>query len=82
MSVADLCRREGASSATKWRAKFGGMQTNDAKRLRNLKAGNNWLKKLLAEAVLDNEGLKGAFGVKRCAHRRGDARGARCRSRP
>ncbi|MDA8519958.1 IS3 family transposase [Acidovorax sp. NCPPB 4044] len=66
MSVADLCRREGFSSATfyKWRAKFGGMEASDAKRLRELEAENNRLKKLLAEAVLDNEALKVAFGVK------------------
>ena len=65
MSVADLCRREGFSSATfyKWRAKFGGMEASDAKRLRDLEAENNRLKKLLAEAVLDNEALKVAFGV-------------------
>lgn len=68
MSVAELCRREGFSSATfynKWRAKFGGMETSEAKRLRDLEAENNRLKKLLAEAVLDNEALKVAFGVKR-----------------
>jgi len=67
MSVADLCRREGFSSATfyKWRAQFGGMEASDAKRLRELEAENNRLKKLLAEAVLDNEVLKVAFGVKR-----------------
>ena len=66
VSVADLCRREGFSSATfcKWRAKFGGMEASDAKRLRDLEAEINWLKKLLAEAVLDNEALKVAFGVK------------------
>mmetsp|Transcript_1260 Transcript_1260/g.3652 ORF Transcript_1260/g.3652 Transcript_1260/m.3652 type:complete len:122 (+) Transcript_1260:1098-1463(+) len=67
MSVADLCRREGFSSATfyKWRAKFGGLETRDAGRLRDLEAENCRLKKLLAEAVLDNEALKVAFGVKR-----------------
>jgi putative transposase len=67
MSVADLCRRERFSSATfyKWRAKFGGIEASDAKRLRELEAENNRLKKLLAEAVLDNEALKVAFGVKR-----------------
>lgn len=66
-SCRSLCRREGFSSATfyKWRAKFGGMETSDAKRLRDLEAENNRLKKLLAEAVLDNEALKVAFGVKR-----------------
>lgn len=67
VSVADLCRREGFTSATfyKWRSKFGGMEASDAKRLRDLKVENNRLKKLLAEAVLDNEALKVAFGVKR-----------------
>ena len=65
--VPELCRQHGISSATfyKWRAKFGGMETSDARRLRDLEAENNRLKKLLAEAVLDNEALKVAFGVKR-----------------
>jgi putative transposase len=67
VSVADLCRKEGFSSATfyKWRAKFGGMEASDAKRLRELETENTRLKKLLAEAALDNEALKVAFGVKR-----------------
>jgi putative transposase len=45
--------------------KFGGMETSDAKRLRELEAENVRLKKLLAEAALDNQALKVAFGVKR-----------------
>ena len=67
VNVAELCRREGFSTATfyKWRAKFGGMEASDAKRLRELEMENGKLKKLLAEAVLDNEALKVAFGVKR-----------------
>ncbi len=67
VNVAELCRREGFSTATfyKWRAKFGGMEASDAKRLRELEVENGKLKKLLAEAVLDNEALKVAFGVKR-----------------
>lgn len=67
VNVADLCRKEGSSTATfyKWRAKFGGMEASDAKRLRELEAENARLKKLLAEAALDNEALKVAFGVKR-----------------
>jgi putative transposase len=67
VNVADLCRKEGFSTATfyKWRAKFGGMEASDAKRLRELEAENARLKKLLAEAALDNEALKVAFGVKR-----------------
>jgi putative transposase len=67
VNVADLCHKEGFSTATfyKWRAKFGGMEASDAKRLRELEAENARLKKLLAEAALDNEALKVAFGVKR-----------------
>jgi len=67
VNVADLCRKEGFSTATfyKWRAKFGGMEASDAKQLRELEAENARLKKLLAEAALDNEALKVAFGVKR-----------------
>ena len=47
------------------RAKFGGLQVNEAKRLRELEAENAKLKKLLAESQLDIEALKVAFGVKR-----------------
>ena len=45
--------------------RFGGLQVNEAKRLRELEVENGKLKKLLAEAVLDNEALKVAFGIKR-----------------
>ena len=67
MSVGELCRMQGFSDATfyKWRAKFGGMQVEEAKRLRELEAENGRLKKLLAEAHLDIEALKVGFGVKR-----------------
>ena len=59
-ATADLCRRHGISSATfyKWKAKFGGMDVSDAKRLRALEDENAKLKKLLAEAMLDNAILK------------------------
>ena len=65
--VKDLCRRHGFSEAPfyGWRTKFGGLQVNEAKRLRELEAENAKLKKLLAEAHLDVEALKVAFGVKR-----------------
>ncbi len=58
--TADVCRRHGISSATfyKWKAKFGGMDVSDAKRLRALEDENAKLKKLLAEAMLDNAILK------------------------
>ena len=67
MAVADLCRQNGFSDATfyKWRAKYGGMEAEDAKRLKELEQQNSRLKRLLAEAHLDIEALKIGFGVKR-----------------
>ena len=59
--TADVCRKHGISSATfyKWKAKFGGLDVSDAKRrLRALGDENTKLKKLLAEAILDNAMLK------------------------
>ena len=60
MPTADVCRRHGISGATfyKWKAKFGGLDVSDARRLRVLEAENTKLKKLLAEAMLDNAMLK------------------------
>ena len=62
--VEDLCRRHGISGATfyKWKAKFGGMEASDAKRLRALEDENRRLKKLLAEQMLDNAALKDLVG--------------------
>ena len=62
--VEDLCRRHGVSGATfyKWKAKFGGMEASDAKRLRALEDENRRLKKLLAEQMLDNSALKDLVG--------------------
>lgn len=59
MPTADVCRRHGVSSATfyKWKAKFGGLEVSDAKQLRQLEDDAK-LKKLLAEAMLDNAMLK------------------------
>jgi len=67
MPIKELCRKGGFSDATfyKWRAKFGGMEATDAKRLKELESENAKLKKLLAEAHLDIHALKGVFGVKR-----------------
>ena len=55
-----VCRRHGVSSATfyKWKAKFGRLEVSEAKRLRQLEDENSKLKKLLAEAMLDNAMLK------------------------
>ncbi len=59
-ATAEVCRRHGVSQATfyKWKAKLGGMEVSDAKRLRALEDENGKLKKLLAEAMLDNAILK------------------------
>ena len=56
----EVCRQHGISSATfyKWKAKFGGMDVSDAKRLRALEDENAKLKKLLAETMLDMVMLK------------------------
>jgi putative transposase len=58
--TADVCRKHGISSATffKWKAKYGGLEVSDARRLKALEDENRQLKKLLAEAMLDNAMLK------------------------
>lgn len=60
LSAQNLCRKHGISDATfyKWRAKYGGMEVSDAKRLRALEEENRRLKKLLAESVMDAATLK------------------------
>lgn len=59
-SVADLCRKHGMSSASfyGWKAKYGGMDVSDARRLKTLETENTRLKKLLADAMLDAAALK------------------------
>jgi putative transposase len=76
--TADVCRKHGISSATfyKWKAKFGGLDVSDAKRLRSLEDENAELKRLLAEAMLDNAMLKDI------ATKNGDRRRARGRRSP
>ena len=56
----EVCRKYGISDATfyKYKAKFGGMNVSDAKKLRVLEDENNRLKRMLAEAMLDNAALK------------------------
>ena len=67
MPVKDLCRKHGFSDASfyKWRAKYGGMNVSEARRLKELESENGKLKKLLAEAHLDIHVLKSVFGTKR-----------------
>jgi putative transposase len=59
-ATSDVCRKHGVSSATfyKWKAKYGGLDVSEAKRLRTLEDENRRLKKLLAETMLDNAMLK------------------------
>ena len=58
--TADVCRRHGISPATfyKWKAKYGGLDVSEARRLKALEDENAKLKRLLAEAMLDNAMLK------------------------
>jgi putative transposase len=60
MPVVELCRKHGFSDASyyKWKAKFGGMDVSDGKRLKALEEENSKLKRLLADALLDNAALK------------------------
>ena len=60
----ELCRRHGISSATlyKWKAKYGGLEVSEARRLKALEDENRRLKKLLAESMLDNAALKDLLG--------------------
>jgi len=59
-STAEVCRKHGISDATfyKWKARYGGLEVSEAKRLRALEDENGKLKRLLAEAMLDNAALK------------------------
>jgi putative transposase len=58
--TADVCRKHGVSAATfyKWKAKYGGMEMSEARRLKALEDENARLKRLLAEAMLDNAMLR------------------------
>lgn len=64
--TADVCRRHGISSATfhAWKAKYGGMDPSVAKRLKALEDENAKLKRLYADAMLDNAGLRDLLGRK------------------
>lgn len=66
VTVADLCRKHGMSSASfyAWKSKFGGMEVSDAKKLKSLEAENAKLKRLLADAMLDNTALKDLLSKK------------------
>jgi len=59
-----VCRKRGISSATfyKWKAKYGGLDVSDVRKLKGLEDENRRLKKLLAEAMLDVAALKDILG--------------------
>ena len=58
--IADLCRRHGISEPTfhRWKAKYGGMEPSDARKLKALEDENRRLKELVADLTLDNQALK------------------------
>jgi putative transposase len=60
MSVSDICREHGISQATffNWKSKYGGMNLNNLKRMKELEAENARLKKMYAEKSLQNDALK------------------------
>ncbi len=66
LKTADLCRKHGISEASfyNWKAKYGGLELSDAKRLKRLESENAKLKKLLADAMLDNAALKDLLAKK------------------
>ena len=66
VAVAELCRKHGVSSPTfyKWKAKFGGLDVSEARRLKSLEDENTKLKRMLADAMLDNVALKDLLGKK------------------
>ena len=66
VATAEVCRRHGVSSATfyKWKAKFGGMEVSEARRLKALEDENTKLKRMLADMMLDNVALKDLLGKK------------------
>jgi putative transposase len=75
-ATADVCRRHGVSSTTfyKWKAKYGGLDVSDARRLRTLEDENARLKRLLADAMLDNAILRDVAGKNVCLPRPGKDR--------
>jgi putative transposase len=66
VTTAEVCRKHGISGATfyAWKAKFGGLEVSEAKRLKQLEEENGKLKRLLADAMLDNVALKDLLSKK------------------
>jgi putative transposase len=83
MKAADLARKHGATLYN-WKAKFGGMDVSDARRLKALEEENSKLKKLLADTMLDNTALKELLAKKGSAPNRKKLGNSRkyCSSQP
>ena len=66
LAVTELCRKHGVSSPAfyKWKAKYGGLDVSEARRLKALEDENAKLKRMLADAMLDNVALKDLLGKK------------------
>ena len=66
IAVTELCRKHGISSPTfyKWKAKYGGLDVSEARKLKSLEDENAKLKRLLADAMPDNVALKDLLGKK------------------
>ena len=64
--MADLCRRLGVSDVTvyRWKAKYGGLEVNEARRLRALEEENGRLKRIVAQQALDLDALKAVLSKK------------------
>jgi putative transposase len=64
--VGEICRRLGVSGVTlyRWKAKYGGLEVSEAKRLRALEEENRRLKQIVAEQMLDNQALKAVLSKK------------------
>ena len=64
LATAEVCRKHGVSQGTfyKWKAKYGGMDVSDARKLKTLESENGRLKRLLADQMLDNAVLKDLLG--------------------
>jgi len=66
IAVTELCRKHGVSSPTfyKWKARYGGLDVSEARKLKALEDENAKLKRMLADAMLDNVALKDLLGKK------------------
>ena len=66
VAVKEICRKHNISDATfyTWRKQYRGMETEDIRRLKQLEAENQKLKRLLADSMLDNDALKAVLSKK------------------